>query len=134
MAASSAAWSSAPSSWPVHDLGAGRDLRFLKAGHLDLVREQPVNHVSPALLTGTGVRLARPGGQLQVHIRIEVHPQDHRRLARIVPGDDLAAGDRVPLASLGHPGTDLVLKCAVVSHAMSLAAMLPRALIAWLRQ
>jgi hypothetical protein len=65
---------------------------------------------------------------------IKVHPQDHRGLARIMPGDDLAAADRVLLASLGHSGADLVLKCAVVSHAMSLAAMLPRALIAWLRQ
>jgi hypothetical protein len=92
------------------------------------------SHVSPALLIGTGVSLACLGGQLQVHMGIEVHPQDHRRPARIVPGDDLAAGDRVLLASLGHPGADLVLECAVVSHAMSLAAMLPRALIAWLRQ
>jgi hypothetical protein len=65
---------------------------------------------------------------------MEVHPQDHRRLAHIVPGDDLAAGDRVVLASLGHPGPDLVLKRAVACHAMALAAMLPRALIAWLRQ
>jgi hypothetical protein len=31
-----------------------------------------------------------------------------------------------------HPGPDLLFERAVVSHAVSLAATLPRALIAWL--
>jgi hypothetical protein len=60
------------------------------------------------------------------------HPQRHRRLARITPGDDHAAGHGVLLPGLFHPAPDLLLERAVVSHAMSLAATLPRALIAWL--
>jgi hypothetical protein len=58
--------------------------------------------------------------------------QRHRRLAKVTPGDDHAAGDGVLLPGLGHPGPDLVLERVVVSHAMSLAATLARALIAWL--
>ena len=65
-------------------------------------------------------------------LRIQVHPQRHRRPARITPGDDHPAGDGVLLPGLFHPGPDLLLERAVVSHAMSLAATLPRALIAWL--
>jgi hypothetical protein len=48
-----------------------------------------------------------------------------------MPGNH-AAGDGVFLPGLFHPGPDLLLERAVVSHAMSFAAMPPRALIAWL--
>ena len=54
------------------------------------------------------------------------------RLARVMPGDDHPTGGGVVLPGLGHPRPDLLLERAVVSHAMSLAAMLPRAPIAWL--
>ena len=52
--------------------------------------------------------------------------------ARITPGDDRPAGDGVLLPGLFHPGPDLLFERAAVSHAVSLAATLPRALIAWL--
>src|SRR5947209_4377358 len=50
----------------------------------------------------------------------------------ITPRDYHPAGRGVLLPSLGHPGPDLLLERAVVSHAMFLTATLPRALIAWL--
>jgi hypothetical protein len=48
-----------------------------------------------------------------------------------MPGDH-AAGDGVLFPGLFHPGPKLLLERAVVSHAMSLAATRPRALVAWL--
>jgi hypothetical protein len=105
---------------------------LLGPGHLDVVRQQPVRHVPLARLISRHVRPGRLAGQLQVHVRIQVHPQRHGRLARITPGDDHPAGGGVLLPGLGHPGPDLLLERAVVSHAMSLTATLPRALIAWL--
>jgi len=114
------------------DLRAGGGPGLLGPGHLDVVREQPVRHVPPARLIGCRICPGRLVGQLQVHVRIQVHPQHHQRLARVTPGDDHPAGDGVLLPGLGHPGPDLLLERAVVSHAMSLTATLPRALIAWL--
>ena len=101
------------------------------AGYCD--RPFPVAPVVPlARLIGRHVRPGRLAGQLQIHVRIQVHPQRHGRLARITPGDDHPAGDGVFLPGLGHLRPDLLLERAVVSHAMSLTATLPRALIAWL--
>jgi hypothetical protein len=85
-----------------------------------------------ALLISGRICPGRLVGQFQVHVRIEVHPQRHRRLARITPGGDHPASGGVVLPGLGHPGPDPLLERTVVSHAMSLAATLPRALIAWL--
>ena len=115
-----------------HDLRAGGDRRLLDPGHLDMVGQQPVRHVPPARLIRRRICPGRPVGQLQVHMRIQVHPQHYRRLARITPGDDHAAGDGVLLPGLGHPGPDLLLERADLSHAKSLAAILSRALITWL--
>jgi hypothetical protein len=114
------------------ELRAGRDPGRLDPGHLDVAGQQPVRHVPLALLISGRVGPGRLAGQLQVHVRIQVHPQRHRRLAGVTPGDDHPAGGGVVLPGLGHPGPDLLLERAVVSHAMSLAATLPRALIAWL--
>jgi hypothetical protein len=114
------------------DLRTGGGPGLPGPGHLDVVRQQPVHHVPPARLIGRRICPGRLAGQLQVHMGIQVHPQRHRRLARITPGDNHPAGDGVLLPGLFYPGPDLLLERAVVSHAMSLAATLPRALIAWL--
>ena len=97
-----------------------------------MVGQQPVRHVPLALLVSRLIGPGRLVGQVQVHVRIQEHPQRHRPLAGITPGDNHPAGDGVVLPGRGHPGPDLLLERAVVSHAMSLAAMLPRALLAWL--
>jgi len=115
-----------------HDLRPGRDPGLPGPGHLDVVGQQPVRHVPLALLISRGIGPGHLVGQLQVHVGIEVYPQRHGRLARVTPGDDHPAGGGVILPGLGHPGPDLLLERAVVSHAMSFAAMQPRALIAWL--
>ena len=114
------------------ELRAGGDPGLLDPGQLYVVAQQPVRHVPLALLISGHISPGRLVGQLQVHVRIQVHPQRHGRLARITPGDDHPAGGGVVLPGLGHPGPDLLLERAVVSRAMSLAAMLVRALIAWL--
>ncbi len=92
----------------------------------------PVRHVPLAWLISCGIGPDHLVGEGQVHVGIQVHPQRHRRLARVTPGDDHPAGGGVVFPGLGHPGPDLLLERAVVSHAMSSAAMLPRAPIAWL--
>ena len=115
-----------------HDLRAGGHPGLLGPGQLNVLREHPVRHVTPARFIGRPVGPRRLVGELQVHVRVQEHPQGHRRLTRILSGDDHPAGGGVILPGLGHPGPDLLLERAVVSHAMSLAAMLPRALIAWL--
>src|SRR5580693_1040254 len=113
------------------DLRSGGDPGLLRPGQLEVVGQQPVRHAPPARLIRRRIGPGRRVGELQVHMRIQVDPQRQRRLAWIMPRDH-AAGDGVLLPGLGHPGPDLLLERAVVSHAMSLAAMPPRAPIAWL--
>ena len=111
---------------------AGRDPGFPDPGQLDVVGQQPVRQVPLALLIGRSVGPGRLVGQFEVHVWIQEHPQRHRPLTPITPGDDHPARGGVVLSGLGHPDPDLLLERAVVSHAMSLAATLPRALVAWL--
>src|ERR1700722_10042089 len=114
-----------------HDLRPGGDLGLPDPGQLEVVGQQPVRHLPLDLVTSRGEGAGCLVGQLQVHVRIQVHPQRHSRLARATPSDDHPAGGGVLLPGLGHPGPDLLLERTVVSHAMSLAAMLPPALIPW---
>src|SRR6185312_5410239 len=108
-----------------HDLRPGGDPGLPGPGHLDMGGQQPISHVPLALFISRSVGTGHLAGQLQVHVRIEEYPQRHRLRARITPGDDHPAGGGVILPGLGHPGADLLLERAVVSHAMSFAAMLP---------
>jgi hypothetical protein len=49
------------------------------------VGQQPVRHVPLAMLISGRIGQGRFIGQLQVQVRIQVHAQRHRRLARITP-------------------------------------------------
>jgi len=51
--------------------------------------QQPVRHVPLARLISRGLGPGFLLGQRQVHVGIQVHPQRHRRLARVTPGDDI---------------------------------------------
>jgi ABC-2 type transport system ATP-binding protein len=115
-----------------HQIRTGGHPGVVGPAQVEVLGQQPVGHVPLGRLTG---RLVRPGGflgQLDVHVRVQEHPQRHRRLARMGPGDDRPAGHRVLLPGRGHPRPDLLLERAVVSHAMSLTATLSRAPVAWL--
>jgi hypothetical protein len=83
---------------------AGGDRGLPDPGQLDVVGQQPVRHVPLPLLISRRIRPGRLAGQWQVHVRVQVHPQRHWRLAGVTPGDDRPAGDRVVLPGLAHPG------------------------------
>src|SRR5437764_702029 len=100
-----------------HELRTGCNLGLPDPGQLDVVGQQPVRHLALGKLVSRSEGAGRLAGQLQVYMRIQVHPQRHSRAARATPVDDHPAGGGVVLPGLGHPGPDLLLECAITSHA-----------------